>query len=81
MAGNGGMIAKKMENLLPVGLNPFFLIPARAGLKAICSARDTKRALEELSFAGPFSDTLLARLRVKTSISGAPTLAFQLFPR
>jgi hypothetical protein len=80
MASLGGWIAKKMENLLPVGLGQLLLILGRAGLKAIFSVRDTKRALGESSFAGLFSDTPQARPRGKASISGALTLDFRLSP-
>ncbi len=80
MASHGEWIAKKMENSLTVGLGQLLLIMERVGLKPIFFARNTKKALGELSFAGPFSDTPQARLRGKTSISGALTLAFQLFP-
>jgi hypothetical protein len=61
------------------GQGQFLLIRVRAGLRAICSAGSTKRALGELRFAGLFSDTPEARPRVKISISGAATLDFRLF--
>src|SRR4030042_3288185 len=74
---------KRMEKSLGEG-HPLrveqVLIAVKAGLKAIRYAGSTRRDFGELSFAGLFSGTPEARMKVKTSISGAPTLDLELFP-